>query len=176
MKTAAKLGNRRVAGSVQRISVSLPEGIFRELDQMVAERGLENRSKAIAEMISHFVLERREAAGDPVMAGMIALVYDEARGSLAQRLFELERKYRKEVISSLHVQLEENHRMEVVVVQGPVRILKEITDRILSCKGVLSCKLTLTDIIIPQVHSAPAGRWRPSSRLSRKSKLKSQMP
>ena len=64
---------------MQRISVSLPEGIFRELDQMVAERGLENRSKAIAEMISRFVLERREASGDPVMAGMIALVYDECR-------------------------------------------------------------------------------------------------
>ena len=39
----------------------------------------------------------------------------------------------------MHVQLEENHRMEVVVVQGPVHILKEITGKILSCKGVLSC-------------------------------------
>ena len=106
MKTAL-VRKQAGTGSVQRISVSLPEGIFRELDQMVAERGLENRSKAIAEMISRFVLERREASGDPVMAGMIALVYDECRGGLAQRLFELERKYRKEVISSLHVQLEE---------------------------------------------------------------------
>jgi CopG family nickel-responsive transcriptional regulator len=64
--------------------------------------------------------------------------------------------YRKEVISSLHVQLEDNHRVEVIVVQGPVHILKEITEKILSCKGVLSRKRTLTDIIIPQVCSAPA--------------------
>jgi metal-responsive CopG/Arc/MetJ family transcriptional regulator len=56
MKAADKLGNRRDTGSVQRINISLPEGIFRELDQMVAERGLENRSKAIAEMLSRFVL------------------------------------------------------------------------------------------------------------------------
>jgi hypothetical protein len=62
MKAADKLGNRRDTGSVQRINISLPEGIFRELDQMVAERGLENRSKAIAEMLSRFVLERRRAA------------------------------------------------------------------------------------------------------------------
>jgi CopG family transcriptional regulator, nickel-responsive regulator len=169
MKTGNKFGKRRATGSVQRISVSLPERIFRELDQMVAERGLENRSKAIAEMISQFVLERREVSGDPVMAGMIALVYDECRGSLAQRLFELERTYRKEVISSLHVQLEENHRMEVVVVQGPVHILNEITDKILSCKGVLSCKLTLTDIVISQVHSAPALGRDPFVRLNRNS-------
>jgi CopG family transcriptional regulator, nickel-responsive regulator len=81
--------------------VSLPEGIFRELDLLVAQRGLENRSKAIAEMISHFVLARRQACGDQVMAGMIALVYDEERGGLPQRLFELEREYCQEVVSSL---------------------------------------------------------------------------
>ena len=62
MKAVDKLGNRRDTGSVPRINISLPEGIFRELDQMVAERGLENRSKAIAEMLSRFVLERRRAA------------------------------------------------------------------------------------------------------------------
>lgn len=64
--------------------------------------------------------------------------------------------------------------MEVVVVQGPVRILRQITDRILSCKGVISCKLTLTDIIIPQVHSAPAGR-RVTSNSARKLKIRSKL-
>ncbi len=39
-----------------------------------------NRSKAIAEMISHFAIKHREEQGDTVMAGMISLVYDEARG------------------------------------------------------------------------------------------------
>ncbi len=144
---------RRADGNVQRISVSLPEPIFRDLDAMVAERGLENRSKAIAEMISQAALQRRETAtSKSVMAGMITLVYEEAKGTLVQRLFELERQYIAEVISSLHVQLERNHRMEVLVVQGPVRVLREITDKILACKGVTSCKLTLTDVIIPPIH------------------------
>lgn len=168
---AVRFRSRRHAQSVRRISVSLPEGIFRELDQLVAQRRLENRSKAIAEMISHFVLARREAYGDQVMAGMIGLVYDEERGGLPQRLFELERKYRQESVSSLHVQLEDNHRMEVIVVQGPVRVLKEITDRILSCQAVTSCELTLTDSIIPQVHSAPSSARGKSGRDGQKSAL-----
>jgi metal-responsive CopG/Arc/MetJ family transcriptional regulator len=46
MKTAGTLGNRRGAGSVRRISISLPERISRELDQMVAERGLENLDRS----------------------------------------------------------------------------------------------------------------------------------
>lgn len=157
MKAFQNSKTRREEGGVQRISVSLPEEIFRELDEMVSERGLENRSKAIAEMISYFATKRRETVeGDAVMAGMITLVYDEGRGMLVQRLFELERQYVDEVISSMHVQLENNHRMEVMVVQGPVTVLREITDKILACKGVSSCKLTLTNVIIPQVHARQA--------------------
>lgn len=152
-KTAQKDAVSR--GKIQRISISLPVEVFRDLDEMVAARGLENRSKAIAEMISHFALQHREASkGNPVMAGMITLVYDERKGMLVQRLFELERQYLDEVISSLHVQLERGHRMEVMIVQGPVNTLREITDKILACHGVLSCKLSLTDIVIPQVHAA----------------------
>lgn len=153
MKKPLKKKSRPAVANVQRISVSLPSEVFRELDEMVTERGLENRSKAISEMVSYFAMQRRETSDDnPVMAGMIALVYDEAKGTLVQRLFELERQYLDEVISSLHVQLEEGHRMEVMIVQGPIKVLREITDKILACKGVLSCKLSLTDIVIPQVH------------------------
>ncbi|MBW0000217.1 MAG: ribbon-helix-helix protein, CopG family [Verrucomicrobia bacterium] len=145
---------KRGTGSVRRVSISLPEDVFRELDELVADRGLENRSKAIAEMISHFALKRREAQGDGIMAGMISLVYDASKGNLVQQLFELERRYLKEVISSMHVQLEENHRMEVMIVQGPVDTLKRITNHIIACTGVISCKLTLVQPLIPQVHFA----------------------
>jgi CopG family transcriptional regulator, nickel-responsive regulator len=144
---------KRATGCVRRVSISLPEDVFRELDEMVAERGLENRSKAIAEMISYFALKRREAQGDAVMAGMISLVYDASSGNVVHRLFDLERRYLKEVISSMHVQLEENHRMEIIIVQGPVDILKRITNHILACTGVISCNLTLVKPLIPQVHS-----------------------
>ncbi len=56
------------------------------------------------------------------MAGTITIVYDESKGNLLQRLAELERRFLDEVISSLHVQLENDHRIEVLLVQGPARI------------------------------------------------------
>ncbi len=149
------------ADGVRRISISLPADVSRALDLMVAERGLENRSKAVSEMIARSLLERREGAdAGTVMAGIISIVYDEASGRLVQRLFQLERLHLAEVISSLHVQLEHGHRMEVLIVQGPVRILRAITDKILACKGVVSCKLSLTDVLIPPVHAANRGHRR----------------
>jgi CopG family nickel-responsive transcriptional regulator len=155
MDRTVNVERKRSGRGVQRISVSLPDRVFRQLDEMVAERGMENRSKAIAEMISDFALRRQRFAGNPVLAGMIVLVYDESKGNLVYRLFKLERQYLDEVISSMHVQLEDSHRMQVLVVQGPMRVLREITGRILAHKGVVSCKLTLVEAIIPQIHSRP---------------------
>ncbi len=87
------------------------------------------------------------------MAGVITLIYDEAKGQLLQRLAELERTHVNEVISSLHVQLEDNHRMEVILVQGPAVKLRQIADRLIACKGVRTGKLTLSSMIIPPLHS-----------------------
>src|SRR5437016_4450254 len=105
-------------GKVHRITVSLPESIYRELDQLVSERGLESRSKAVADMVTHYTLKHEEDKGNSVMTGTITIIYDESKGNLLQRLAELERRYIDEVISSLHVQLENNHRIEVLLVQG----------------------------------------------------------
>ena len=125
VKTPTKRPNGNSKGKVQRISVSLPESVFCELDQLVAERGWESRSKAISVMVTQSALEHREEKGDTLMAGTITIVYDESKGNLLQRLAELERRFLDEVISSLHVQLENDHRIEVLLVQGPARSLQK---------------------------------------------------
>jgi CopG family transcriptional regulator, nickel-responsive regulator len=149
--------NGNSEGKVQRISVSLPESVFCELDQLVAERGWESRSKAISVMVTECALEHREDQGDTLMAGTVTIVYDEAKGNLLQRLAELERRFINEVISSLHVQLENDHRIEVLLVQGPARILQNIADQLLSLKGVKTGKLTLTTMLMPPLHPLPHG-------------------
>jgi CopG family nickel-responsive transcriptional regulator len=133
----------------------LPDAVYRELDEMIEERGIESRSKLITELINQAVLVHREDKGEQIMAGTITLIYDEAKGPLLQRLGEIERQHLDEVISSLHVQLENNHRMEVILVQGPAKRLRHIADRLLGCKGVRTGKLTLTSIIIPPLHPLP---------------------
>ncbi len=147
------LASEPIRQPVQRISISLPDAVFRELDEMIDERGIESRSKLISELITQAVIEHQEDKGDRVMAGTITLIYDEVKGQILQRLAELQRTHVDEVISSLHVQLEDNHRMEVILVQGPAEKLRQIADRLISCKGVRTGKLTLTSLIIPPLHT-----------------------
>jgi CopG family nickel-responsive transcriptional regulator len=152
MTSQSKKKNNASDGKVQRITVSLPESVYRELDQLVAERGLESRSKAVATMVTHYTLKHEEEKGNSVMTGTITIVYDESKGNLLQRLAELQRLYIDEVISSLHVQLENNYRIEVLLVQGPVRQLKSIANQLIALKGVRVGKLALTGMNMPPLY------------------------
>lgn len=147
----------------QRISISLPGALARELDEMVQRRGFQNRSQAIAEMVERQIIESRQEEDDRVMAGTITLFYDAARPGLLEKLARIEREHIQECISSQHVLLEGGHIMEVVLVQGPVHRLREITDRMLTCKGVSAGKLALTRYILPPVHGRHSTSTEPAS-------------
>lgn len=136
----------------QRISVSLPAKLATALDAMVAARGFQNRSQAVAEMIEQGLIAHQQEDGETLMAGTITLFYDAGKTGLLQELARIERAHVEECISSQHVLLEGQHIMEVVLVQGPVRRLRALTNQMLACKGVSSGGLTLTSKLIPQVH------------------------
>ena len=142
---------------VGRISVSLPPSLIKELDKMVDARGFESRSQAIAEMISHQVIEHKKEQGDEIMAGTLTLLYDHSTPKLQKTLADLQQQHISEVITSLHVHLMHSQTMEVILVQGPVAKLQLITDRMTTLRGVISGKLQLTTTLLPQLH-VPAKR------------------
>jgi CopG family nickel-responsive transcriptional regulator len=140
------------APRVSRISVSLPTEVARSLDALVAARGFENRSQAVSSIVTESLLEYRREAGEGIMSGTITLFYNQGRNRLLTRIANLKRRAIDEVIGSLQIQLEANHIMEVIVVQGPVKKLQQFTNTLVACKGVKVGKLTLTAALIPPVH------------------------
>jgi CopG family nickel-responsive transcriptional regulator len=137
---------------VQRISISLQPKLATALDSMVEQRGFQNRSQAVAEMIEQWLIQHQQEDGEAIMAGTVTLFYDSGKTGLLQQLARIEREHVEECISSQHVLLEGQHIMEVVLVQGPVWRLRMFTNQVLACKGVSSGGLTLTNKLIPQVH------------------------
>lgn len=135
-----------------RISISLPAQLAGALDEMVQSRGFHNRSQAIAEMIQQAITRQEQEDDHAIMAGTITLIYNSSKRDLLQKLTQIQHEHVEEVISSQHVFLEGNYIMEVVLVQGPVKQLRYITDRMVTCKGVSTGGLTLTSKLIPQVH------------------------
>jgi CopG family nickel-responsive transcriptional regulator len=140
---------------VSRISVSLPEPLLRDMDQMVEQRGFESRSQALASMIHQQITEHRSEYSDEIMAGTINLVYDHSTPGLQKQLADLQHEYVDEVISSLHVHLMHAKTMEVILVQGPAAKLKMIAEQMEACRGVIFGKLQMSAALLPQVHPLP---------------------
>lgn len=140
---------------VSRISISLPEELLTELDAMVGDRGFASRSQAINDMLHKSLVEHKRERGLDVMVGIVTLFYNNSVQGLQKQLADLQARHIDEVISSLHVHLMHNQTMEVILVQGPARMLQEIADKMITQRGVISGNLQLIAALIPPLHPFP---------------------
>ena len=138
---------------LRRMTVSMPEHTFQAFERLVSERGFDSRSQAVAEMIHQHAALHLGEIGTAVMAGTLTVVYDESKSTLLRDLSRIFREHIAEVISSQHVLLEDEHVLEVILMQGPARTLRDITNKLVTCKGVKTAHLTLTPHLLPPIHA-----------------------
>ncbi|WP_232492698.1 CopG family ribbon-helix-helix protein [Novosphingobium kaempferiae] len=149
------------SAGLARLSMSLPADLFRQLDTMVAERGLPSRSQLIAELIRHALAEHGSLMRpEEMLAGTITLVYRSERGRVRHLLSQTQSQYLKEVISSQHVVLEDDQSLEVLLVQGPAVRLKELCDAIRRVRGVQQLELVTTTALLPPLYEQDGGDFR----------------
>ncbi|GHC57305.1 hypothetical protein GCM10007100_25310 [Roseibacillus persicicus] len=118
---------------------------------LVDERGFDSRSQAVGELISRELDRYSASQGRQIMTGTIVLVYGHTNGDLKRRLADIQYDHIAEVIGSLHILLEKEHTMEVVIVQGKANKLRKIANELITCKGVTSGSMTLTSSLMPPV-------------------------
>lgn len=129
---------------VTRFSVSLQPKLLEQLDDMADEKGYENRSLAIADMIRAQLVEHRQKHGNEEIAGTITLVYDHHKQHVQAALTEIQHDHHAEVISTVHVHLDHDNCLEVLVVRGRASLVKKIAVELIAAKGVKHGKLTVT--------------------------------
>jgi CopG family transcriptional regulator, nickel-responsive regulator len=154
------MSNYEQNNTISRISMTLPEAMLTELDEMVVARGFDSRSQAIADILHHSLVEHKRELGDDVMVGTITLLYRNAATGLQKLLADIQASHIDEVISSLHVHLQDNKTMEVILVQGPASMLQQISDELTSCRGVICGRMLLMAAMIPQLHPFAKKRKR----------------
>ena len=129
---------------VSRFSVSLPPRLLEQLDGMAKEKGYENRSQAIADMIRAQLVDHRQRFGTAEIAGTITLVYDHHKPHLQATLTDIQHDHHDVIVSTLHVHLDHHNCLEVLVVRGQAGIIKKIADELVAAKCVKHGKLTVT--------------------------------
>jgi CopG family nickel-responsive transcriptional regulator len=129
---------------VARLSVSLNKTLLQKLDRMVREKGYDNRSLAIADMIANSLVEHQRELGDVEAVGSVTLVYDHHTPRVQEVLTDLQHDHLHSILSAMHVHLDHHNCLEVLVVRGRASTLKAFADRLIGAKGVKHGKLTIT--------------------------------
>ncbi len=115
-----------------------------QLDQMSGQKGYDNRSLAIADMIRDRLVEHRQKFGNEEIAGTITLVYDHHTQHVQEALTEIQHDHHEVIVSTMHVHLDHHNCLEVLVVRGKATQIKKIADELIAAKGVKHGKLTVT--------------------------------
>ena len=128
---------------VARFSVSLDKQLLCDLDRMAREKGYDNRSRAVADMIRSHLIEHWRQRGKGEIAGSITLVYDHHQRHLQKLLTDLQHEHREVVISVLHCHLDHDNCLELLAVRGQAPSIKKFADAMIAAKGVKHGQLTI---------------------------------
>lgn len=123
-------------GEVTRFGVSLDEKLLRQFDRLIVRKGYANRSEAIRDLIREALVREQWELGAEDAVGTITLVYDHDTRDLSDKLTDLQHAHYESIVSTLHVHLDAHHCLEVLVLRGTARSLKEIADRLIGTRGV----------------------------------------
>ena len=131
---------------VERISVSLPKGLLKELDEVIKQVGYGSRSKAIHDAIRSLITEHRwlkEAKGRRV--GAVIMIYDHSQRGLASRLIDIQHHFEDVICSTVHVHLDEENCMEIVAVRGEAERIRSLAEELRVLRGVKQLKVTIAE-------------------------------
>lgn len=131
---------------MMRISMSLPTKLLSEFDEVLKERGYQSRSKGIRDALNDYIVRHQwmnEMKGDRI--GVITIIYDHHYNGVMENLAEIQHEYRGEINASMHIHMTSKYCMEVVVVNGNVNSIRELTEKMMRLKGVDHVKLSTTD-------------------------------
>ena len=136
-----------------RFSVAMPADLMEELDRYTARRGVaKNRSEAIRDLVRSALVDETVEDPDAQIFGTLTMVFDHHANDLRDKLDSIQHAHCSEVVSSMHVHVDEHNCLEVIIMKGASSVVRGISDALLGTKGVLHGKLVVT-AIAPEGHT-----------------------
>jgi CopG family nickel-responsive transcriptional regulator len=147
-----------MAADLIRFGVAMDSDLLARFDAHLARRGYATRSEALRDLVRAELAAAHVADGG-LTAATLTVVYDHHVRELTEKLTEMQHELGEKVVSTLHVHLDHDHCLEVIVMRGPAVEIQSAADRILATKGVEHGKLVIT--ALPRSHHDEHGHHGP---------------
>lgn len=126
---------------MERFSVSIEPFLMEEFDKKIQENGAyKNRSEAIRGLIRAYLVEEEWKANEEVVGAIVSLYNHHD----TEVLTEIQHDYHTNVLSTMHVHLDENTCVEVTFIRGRAEEIQKIADRLKNAAKHVELAMTST--------------------------------
>lgn len=129
---------------VLRFGVSLDSDLLTSFDALIERRGYANRSEAIRDLIREALIKDEWENPKDKVVGTITVIVDNRLNTITKKLAQSDQSPLQEIISTMHVQLDENNSLEVSAVRGCAKRVRRLAQELLGMKGVKHGDLVMT--------------------------------
>jgi CopG family transcriptional regulator, nickel-responsive regulator len=126
-----------------RFGASLDHRLLKDFDNIVRRRKYATRSEALRDLIRDNLVGQ-EWDENKKTVGTITFVYDHHVPDLTRKLTHIQHDFQGHIMAGMHVHLDHDHCLEVLVVKGKGAEIRKVADALVSVKGVKHGKLTMT--------------------------------
>jgi CopG family nickel-responsive transcriptional regulator len=119
-----------------RFSVSLESDLLERFDRYCRDGQFATRSEAVRQLLHDRLAQEAWASDGADVTATLTLVYDHHRARLSQGLLDLQHEHTDRVVSTMHVHLDHDRCLEVIVLRGPAGELRQLAGRLRGLKGI----------------------------------------
>jgi CopG family nickel-responsive transcriptional regulator len=115
--------------------MSLERDLLRLFDNFVEGEGFPTRSEAIKDAIRKRLVGKKWKGGGDVAAA-VAIVYDQRKTRLLQRLTAIRQRFNRIIIVAQNIHLDTTNCLESLIVQGKADEIRQLSRQLRSVKGL----------------------------------------
>lgn len=131
---------------VNRISMSLPEDLRREFDEVAEAAGYEDRSKALQVAMRNFITDHKWRQETATSTGAMVMIYDHETPGLEEALTDVQHTYKQIVNSAMHLHLEGNNCLQIIAVKGRNKEIEDLAKALVAKRGMKQLKLAVVAV------------------------------
>ena len=132
---------------MQRITISLEDGLAEALDDFLSARAYKNRSEGVRDLVREAIdRQRNEASEHCDCVANLSYIYNHRVRSLASRLSDMQHMHHDLIASSTLVHLDHDYSLESVMLKGPTARVCAFADEVRAERGVRSSALNLVGV------------------------------
>lgn len=126
-----------------RTGLSLEKSLLEEFDAAIAKKGYQNRSEAVRDLIRD-ALVTKEVDENRTVLGTLTILFDHHQPNLTEKLTSAQHHAGSRILAATHVHIDHHNCLEVIIMKGRSRDLRQLAENMLSFRGVKHGQLAIT--------------------------------